>query len=109
MEDTFSHALSQSNLNVEVLAIKPLTNTGNLRAFVSVRVGEITIHNCRIVQQPGQRPWVSLPQREYSTPDGQRKFAPLVELSESLKRGISLTVLTQWEQMGRNRWHDEAM
>lgn len=82
---------------IEVIAIRPVPN-GNLRAFVSVRVGDITIHDCRIVQQPGQRPWVSLPQQEYTTRDGERKFSTVIELTEPLRREVSRAVLAAWEK-----------
>ncbi|MGH7963611.1 MAG: septation protein SpoVG family protein [Candidatus Binatia bacterium] len=82
---------------VQVLAIKPLSNAGNLRAFASVKLGDIIIHDCRVVQQPGQRAWVSLPQCEY-TRDSEKKYAAIVELSDTLKRELSHVVLTAWEQ-----------
>jgi DNA-binding cell septation regulator SpoVG len=82
---------------VEVVAIHPLSTGSNLRAFASVRIGDIVIHDCRIVQQPNQRPWVSLPQREYLS-DGQKKYVPVVEVSDALKRQIRMLVLAEWER-----------
>jgi len=77
---------------LEVVAIKPLAKAGNLKAFVSVRFGEVIVHDLKIVQQPGQQPWVSLPQREYEK-DGQKKYAAIVELTEPLRRDVSRLVL----------------
>jgi DNA-binding cell septation regulator SpoVG len=85
--------------SIEVLAIKPLAKGGNLKAFASVRLGGVVIHDCRVIQQPGQRPWVSLPQREYEQ-DGQKKYSVIVELNESLKREVSRLVLAEWERGG---------
>lgn len=85
---------------IEVLAIKPLQTAGNLRAFASIRIAGITVHDCRVVQQPGQRPWVSLPQREY-VKDGQKKYSAIVELSDSLKREAERAILAAWEQGGQ--------
>ena len=77
--------------------IKRLNGTGNLRAFVSVTINDkLTIHSCRIIQQPGQAAWVSLPQREWSTPQGEKRFAPLIELPERVKNAIQETVLNIW-------------
>lgn len=84
---------------IEIIALRPLPNGGSLKAFASVRLGGVTIHDCRVVQQPGQRPWVSLPQREYET-DGQKKYSAVVELSEPLKREVSRLVLAAWERGG---------
>jgi hypothetical protein len=45
---------------VEVLKVTPIPNGGNLKAYISVRVGPWTNpHGIRVVQQPGQRAWVS--------------------------------------------------
>jgi DNA-binding cell septation regulator SpoVG len=81
--------------SIEIVALKPL-DRGNLKAFASVRLGGVVVHDLRVVQQPGQRPWVSLPQREYEK-DGQKKFTPIVELTEPLKREVSRLVLAAWE------------
>jgi DNA-binding cell septation regulator SpoVG len=45
-----------------VARIRPVTNRGNLHAFLDVRIGQLILCSLRIIQQPGQRPWVSLPQ-----------------------------------------------
>src|SRR5262245_39308677 len=71
------------NLNVErrgehmvqVESIKPLANAGNLKAFAVVTIADvIRIHDIRVVQQPHQSPWVSMPSRSYER-DGQRRWA----------------------------------
>jgi DNA-binding cell septation regulator SpoVG len=85
---------------VEVVALKPLNNKGNLRAFASVRLGGVVINNCRIIQQLGQRAWVSLPQQEYTTRAGERRYAPVVELNDNLKKQVCEAVLTAWERGG---------
>jgi len=83
--------------SIEIVALKPLTNKGNLKAFASIRLGGVIIHDCRILQQPNQRPWVSLPQREFER-DGQKKYSAVVELSDPLKREVSRLVLAAWER-----------
>jgi hypothetical protein len=45
---------------VEVLEIKPIEN-GNLKAFVKLKIGDVVFHDFRIVQQAGQKAWVSAP------------------------------------------------
>ena len=82
---------------IEVLALKPLTK-GPLRAFVSVRLGGVTIHDFRIVQQEGQAAWVSCPQREYTDQTGKKKYSAVVELTDSLKKEVDQIVLAYWEQ-----------
>ncbi len=63
---------------VKVLRLQILENTGNLKAFADIAIGNLKIYGCRIVQQPGQRAWAAAPQREYMS-DGQRRWAPIVE------------------------------
>lgn len=80
---------------IEVLEIRPVNLQGNLKAFVTIRISECTIRDCRIIQQPEQQAWVSPPQREY-TKDGVRKFFPVVEFAGELKEAVSRAILTAW-------------
>jgi DNA-binding cell septation regulator SpoVG len=100
---TLPQAPEPRNAHIEIISIKTVGSTGPLRAFASVRLGGGIIHDCRVIQQDGQRPWVSLPQREY-THDGQKKYAAVVELSEPLKREVSRAVLAAWERRGDEQW-----
>jgi DNA-binding cell septation regulator SpoVG len=47
---------------IEVLEVRRLDGDSNLKAFAKVKLGSVIIHGCRIIQQPGQRAWVALPQ-----------------------------------------------
>jgi DNA-binding cell septation regulator SpoVG len=93
--------------NVEVLDITPSTNAGNIRAFVSIKIGEVTIHGCKVVHQDGQRPWVALPSREYAGKDGERRFSPQVELPDALRNEVARRVLDAWQKHeGRATYRD---
>ena len=63
-------------------------NSGNVRTYVTVRIGGITIHGAKIVQQPGQRPWVAIRKVRYT---------PIVEVTDNLKKRVSEAVLSAWE------------
>ena len=93
---------------IEVVALRPLVDNGNLKAFVSVRLGGVTIHDCRIVQQPGQAAWVSMPQREYADKQGQKKYSAIVELSDSLKSSVAEIILAEWAASMRKEGGDHA-
>lgn len=81
----------------EVLNIKRLTDCGNLKAFATIRIGALEIAGLRIVQQPGQRAWVSMPQLEYNR-DGKRCYYPMIKfLDKRLKAVITEAVLEAWE------------
>ena len=77
--------------------MKKLDGSGNLKAFVSVNIEDkLIIHSCRILQQPNQEPWVSLPQREWADQDGGKHYAPVIELPDRVKSAIQEAVLEAW-------------
>lgn len=82
--------------SVELLEIRPVTNAGNVRAFVTVRLGGVTIHGCKVVQQPGQAAWLAMPDRSYADASGKQKWSAVVELSPDLKRKVSDFVMAEW-------------
>jgi DNA-binding cell septation regulator SpoVG len=86
---------------VTIENIKPISNAGNLRAFANITIGDnkIRISDVRVIQQPNQRAWVSMPSRAYEQ-NGQRKWAPIVELvDENLKKEVSDAVLAEFEKL----------
>ena len=86
---------SDLTVAVETLKVIPVPKGGNLKAYATVRAGPWTIHGIRVVQQPGQRPWVSLPQAE-GKPDssGKRTWWPVIECADkALKQAIETAVL----------------
>ena len=86
-------------MNITVENIRRLDGSGNLKAFASVNIeGKLTIHSCRIIQQPNQQAWVSLPQREWKDKDGNRHYAPLIEVPDKVKNAIQEAVLRTWEE-----------
>lgn len=82
---------------VRVLHLRLLDGSGNLRAFADIQAGSLKIYNCRVVQQPGQRPWVAPPQREYMV-DGQKRYAPIVEWNRELGTLITDAVIEAFER-----------
>jgi DNA-binding cell septation regulator SpoVG len=79
---------------IEVLRIHPLTGGGNVKAFIDLRLGGLTILGAKIVQQEGQRAWVGMPSQK--SPDG--KWRPIIVVdSKPLRERISETVLAAWQ------------
>jgi DNA-binding cell septation regulator SpoVG len=85
---------------VTIESIKPITGAGNLRAFATINVGgRVRISDVRVIQQPNQEAWVSMPSRAYEK-DGQRKWSPTVEiLDEALKKEIVDVVLVEFRKI----------
>lgn len=92
-------------MKIEVLKIRTLKDKGNLKGFASVRIADkITIHSCRIVQQSGQRPWVSMPQESYTNKEGKSQWNSLVEIPEDWKQPINNAVVSAYqEQLSENQ------
>lgn len=85
---------------VEVVNIRPVVNAGNLRALATVRIGPITLPGFRVIQQPGQRAWVSAPQEKGA--DG--KWYPRLEITDrSLEGQVKAAVLQAWEETNERR------
>lgn len=61
---------------------------GNLKAFIQIKVGEITICDCRVVQQAGQKAYVSGPQKQVN---GQ--WVPLVKMTPALRTQVEAVIL----------------
>ena len=85
---------------VKVESIKPISGAGNLQAFANIIIADkLRISDVRVIQQPGQKPWVSMPSRAYEK-DGQRKWASIVELiDETLKKTVSDAVLAEFAKL----------
>ena len=77
-------------MRVTVREIRPLKGAGNLKAFAVVEIGPWIIRGFRVVQQPGQRPYVALPQ--VKARDG--RYFPVIQTDDTnLKNQIQDAVL----------------
>jgi len=73
-----------------------------LRALADVRIGEIVVHDFRIIQEPSRRAWVSVPQLEYRLHDsGERYYKPLIVIPKELRDRISEIVIAEFERVYR--------
>ena len=96
--------MGSTNLGIRAFNFKPL-EAGNLKAFCSVDIGgKITIHGCRVVQQPGQLAWASLPQNAWTDSEGKRRFYPVLEMPEHVRHGVMKAILRAWQEFE----HDAA-
>jgi hypothetical protein len=91
------HEAAPRKYHVRILSLKPAAG-GNLKAFCDVQVGSsLTIYGFRIVQQAGQKPWISPPQRSWTGDDGKPRYSPILELKGELKREVEQAILAAWE------------
>jgi len=94
--DNYSIAITVEN-------IRPINNAGSLRASADLRVNGWLMKNFRVVQQDGQRPWVSVPQVEYRTREGKRAFSNILEPPDDVKPLIQAAVLEAYDRMISDR------
>ncbi len=59
--------------SVIVRQLKILNTGTSLRALATIKYGETTVHDCKIVQRGNDEPWVSSPQQSYQA-NGQTKY-----------------------------------
>jgi DNA-binding cell septation regulator SpoVG len=84
---------------VKVTRLTPADAGGNVKAFASVAIGSppsITINGCKIIQQPGQRAWVSMP--TYKGDDGKWHHIVWVDNAQ-LKQALTETILAAWQDL----------
>jgi DNA-binding cell septation regulator SpoVG len=90
----------KSPATIEILALSAVS-AGSLRAFASVRIGPaLVVHKCRVIQQPGQRAWVSMPQERWEGTDGKLHYTALVEVSGTLRGRVEMAILQEAERQG---------
>ena len=71
---------------------------GTLKGFATATVGGIKISDIKIIQQEGQKPWISLPSREFEV-EGQKKYKPIVEIVDpDLKGALAAAILDAYYQ-----------
>lgn len=97
--NNFTNKLTEFQEGIQVLEFKSVSDRGALKAFCTVHIGHLQINDCRIIQQPGQRAWVAMPQISYKNEYGTVKYRSLVQImDETLRNQITHIVLSEWEK-----------
>ena len=78
---------------IAVKKIRPLEGYGNLRAFVDVTFGPLTICGVRIIQQPGQIAYIHWPQVQ----DKQGHYYYVIQSDAETKEQVKAAILRAWE------------
>ena len=89
-------------MNDILVEIRPLKNSGALKAFadviVSTQQGEICIKGFRVVQKDDAPAWIGLPQTSYQK-NGEVKYVPLVDLGRKLKIELTKKILDEYQNI----------
>jgi len=95
-------------MNSEIKVVEfNLLNNGDkpLKAFASVQVGDWVINDWRVIQKPGQRAWVSVPQTSWKDKEGKIQYRALLSIPGELKQRIEVAILSAWEKEKANAHH----
>lgn len=83
--------------------LRRITGKGNLRAFCDVRIptprGDWVIRGCRIIQQPRQMAWFSLPIASWRDENGKTCFKTMLEIPARLKKKIGKAALKAYSEI----------
>lgn len=86
-------------MDIEVIEIHLQRGDRPLRAFASIRVGDWTIHDWRIVRQnENERAWVSVPQTSWRDREGKVRYRALLSIPGELMQRICVAILSAWEK-----------
>jgi DNA-binding cell septation regulator SpoVG len=80
--------------SIKMLRVEPAKGSTALRAIADVSIGSIKIHSCRIVQQNGQKAWLSMPASKL--PNGAW-YPHVTILNEGLRKQDQEAVLAAWD------------
>ena len=88
-----SHMFTVEGQSIETVGGLPITDK---KAMVKIQLGQFVISDFRIVQQRGQKPWVSAPAVSWTGEDGKPSWKTLIEMPKPLKKIISEKILAGW-------------
>ncbi len=77
------------HLSIERIQI--VENRGNLKALVDVRIGTMTLRECRVVKQEGQKAWAGFPMAE------GRNLTLVTEHDQEFRQLVKDYILHEWE------------
>jgi DNA-binding cell septation regulator SpoVG len=85
-------------LEIEILDVRLIESGKGTKAFIDVKLGEITIRDFRVVKEDGKRLYVKVPFSTYKDQTGQLKFRPIIVLPDEVRGEIDLAVLNAYHR-----------
>jgi DNA-binding cell septation regulator SpoVG len=90
--------LNIQSQHIEILSVSRVKDRGSLQVFVTIRLGSLIINDCRVIQEPGEKTWFSLPVLTYKNQQGTILYKTLVQIIDNdLKNLIRQVTLDAWE------------
>lgn len=81
-------------MNIQIVEIR-LHHEGKIKAFVDIKLGEITIRDFRVMQDNG-KPYVKVPFVTYKDRKGQIRFRPIIDLPAMVRGQIDNVILSEY-------------
>jgi len=85
-------------MTIKDIKIKPMEK-GNLKAFVSATINDITINDMKIVQ--AKELFVSMPSREYTDKEGNKKYSDIVWLNKEQQWEVQKAIINEYQGSGQ--------
>ena len=89
-------------MEVELIEVRPIVSNGPIKAFVDIKLGDLVIHEFRIIKKDGQRLQIQAPIASCRTKDGIIRYRSLFSAPAELMQRIEVTILSAWEKGLRN-------
>jgi DNA-binding cell septation regulator SpoVG len=84
-------------VGIKIVEMKAIDGEKPLKAYASIQLGNWIIHDWRVIQQPGQKAWVSVPQSSWTGRDGRIKYRNLITIPGEWRKRIEEEILKAWE------------
>ena len=85
-------------MEVELIEIRPILSNGPIKAFVDIKLGDLVIHEFRIIKRDGQRLQIQPPIASWRGRDGIIRYRSLFSAPAELMQRIEVTILSAWEK-----------
>ena len=82
-------------MDIVILDFRILAGDKPLKAFVDVRLGDITMRDFRVMQDQG-KPYIKVPFVTYKDKKGEIRFRPIIELPATVRGQVETVILSEY-------------
>lgn len=85
-------------MEIKVLKIRLQSNGKPLKAFVDIEFHGLEIRDFRVIQNPGDRAYVAVPQTSWRGQGGKIQYKTLIAMSDELKWKVESSILAGYQK-----------
>jgi DNA-binding cell septation regulator SpoVG len=67
---------------MQIVNLKKMEVGPTIKGFFDIDYGKFVIHGFKLMQQSGQKMWISPPDEKYTDKDGKTKYKKIVEFTD---------------------------